>query len=180
MMDLETLGTEPGCIVLSIGAVMFDPDLGLGADFYAAIEKEDCERYGLKFSPRTDQWWERQSSDAKKAAFTGGTTLRSALAAFDRFYIDNAGTHLWGHGASFDAPVLQAAYRALGWEEPWQYNATRCTRTLYELAGVEPDRSKGTHHNALDDARNQAEAAIAAMRLLRQRLGTNLIEGAGQ
>ena len=25
MIDIETLGTEPGCVVLSVGAVKFDP-----------------------------------------------------------------------------------------------------------------------------------------------------------
>lgn len=167
MIDLETLGTAPGCIVLSIGAVQFDPAAegdGLGIGFHAAISVEDSEDLGLTIDPSTEQWWERQSDDAKKAAFEGGICLRKALSAFDDFYIDSGAECLWGHGASFDAPVLEAVYRAIRWQAPWKYNATRCTRTLYELAGVSPDRTVGTHHNALDDARNQARAAVIALR----------------
>ena len=167
MLDLETLGTAPGCVVLSIGAVVFDPVAAeLGAEFSTKISRSNCEVSGLKVDPRTEQWWAGQSDAARAAAFGSYTMLREALADFDAFWAKVGGTHLWGHGASFDAPVLEAAYRAVGWAAPWKYNATRCTRTLYELAHVEPDRTVGTHHNALDDAKAQALAAIAAMRKL--------------
>jgi DNA polymerase III epsilon subunit-like protein len=170
MLDLETLGTVPGCVVLSIGAVEFDPSDGLGAEFHAAISVDDCGMdYGLTVDPLTEQWWERQSKEARDAAFGGSCVLREALAQFDAFYLGAETTCLWGHGASFDAPVLAAAYAAIGWKEPWAYNATRCTRTLYEAAGVDPKAPEfqvGTQHNALDDAKAQALAAIEAMRRL--------------
>lgn len=44
MVDLETLGTRPGCKILSIGAVEFGvgPDYnedGLGAEFYVEVQR---------------------------------------------------------------------------------------------------------------------------------------------
>lgn len=168
MLDLETLGTAPGCVILSIGAVEFGPD-GLGAEFDVAISIDDCEDYGLTVDTLTEQWWEQQSKEARDAAFGGSYALREALALFDGFYVGAGARCLWGHGASFDAPVLAAAYAAMGWKEPWAYNATRCTRTLYEVAGVDPKAPEfqvGVQHNALDDAKAQALAAIEAMRRL--------------
>ena len=128
----------------------------------ARICEQDSRKYGLTVSPSTEQWWYAQSREAQEAAFLDGQPVKEVLATFDAWWKSVGGHALWGHGASFDAPVLEAVYRAVGWAPPWSYNATRCTRTLFEIAGVEPDRSKGVHHNALNDAKVQAETALVA------------------
>jgi len=166
MLDLETLGTAPGSAILSIGAVVFGIEDGLGEELHLTIALESCKKNGLTVSAATEQWWMRQSKEAWSAASAGGRPLRTVLAKFDRFWLDSGAERIWGHGANFDQPLLEAAYTAIGWKAPWPYHAARCTRTLYELAGVTPDRSIGTHHNALDDAKAQARAAIEALRRL--------------
>jgi hypothetical protein len=65
-----------------------------------------------------------------------------------------------------DVPILEAAFKACGLVVPWKFWDVRDTRTLYDVTGVNVDRSQGTHHNALDDARAQAEAAAIAFRRL--------------
>lgn len=168
MVDLETLGTAPGCVILSIGAVAFNPESGgMEAEFQCNIVPATCEVFGLKSNPQTVAWWAEQSPEARAALEVDQIALSLALARFGDFYSDNGGTHLWGHGGNFDEPVLAAAYLATGMTLPWKYSAARCTRTIYELAGVQPDRGRGTHHNALDDARNQAAAVIEAYRILK-------------
>lgn len=168
MIDLETLGTAPGCVVLSIGAVVFRPEEGfLAEEFEAAISVASSIEAGLVIDPLTLKWWKGQSEAAQAAAFPAeAQDIYDVLLAFETWLASVGATHIWGHGASFDPPVLEAAYRAIKWPAPWKYSAPRCTRTLYELSGVEPDRSQGVHHNALNDAKVQAVAAIEALRRL--------------
>lgn len=166
-LDLETLGTSPGCALLSIGAVIFDQN-GLKQEFYRAVNREDNATYGLKEDGSTEQWWLRQSEAAREAAFAGGSSIKEALAAFDKFYIDSGTTEYWANGANFDGPYLEAVYRAIGWEVPWKYNSARCARTVFQLANVSARdfAGEGVYHNALDDAKAQALAIIAGLKTM--------------
>lgn len=170
MTDTETLGRRPGCIVLSIGGVVFDPITGLGEEFYRNIDPTSCEMLGLTAEPETLEWWKGQSEEARAALEADQVTLTDALMEFADFYRRNDGSRLWAHGPNFDEVILVAAYEAAGVPVPWSYKAPRCTRTLYENADVDPKAAAyqvGTLHNALDDAKSQALAAIDAMLALR-------------
>ncbi len=160
MIDLETLGTKPGCVVLSIGAVTFDPYTGkLGEEWY---RKMNWQMQELDIEPGTWAWWLEQSAEARIEAFSGTANLPLVGHDFRAFWVDQNAEFLWCHGATFDAPVWEAA---AGFA-PWRYNQVRDTRTVYDMAQVFPDRTVGTHHNALDDARNQAVAVCAAYKKL--------------
>jgi hypothetical protein len=160
MVDLETLGTEPGCIVMSIGAVKFDLESGkLGETFYQVIDREESEKIGLTASESTLQWWEKQSDEAKRI-FNHPMRVDplTAIVDFDRMV--NAGTVLWGNGAAFDNVILEAVYRALERPVPWKFWNSLCYRTVKTIApmlGADAHLMRvGTHHNALDDAVTQA------------------------
>jgi hypothetical protein len=170
MIDTETLGTKPGAAILSIGAVMFGP-AGLGGTFYAPVLLESCVSVGLTMDPATVTWWMGQSDEARAAAFrTDAAPLWQVLGDFFDWFVANRAKHPWCHGATFDVPLLDAAFKACNLAPPWEYWNVRDTRTLYDLAGVKVDRGAGTHHNALDDAINQARAAAHAMRILQARV----------
>jgi DNA polymerase III epsilon subunit-like protein len=166
MIDIETLGTTPGSAILSIGAVVFGPD-GLGDTFYAPILLQSCTAVDLTIDPNTIAWWMQQSDEARAAAFrTDADPIADVLEQFTCWYGLVGAERPWCHGATFDVPLLDAAYKACGMKAPWRFYDVRDTRTLYDLAGVKVNRSTGTHHNALDDATAQAEAAARAMRIL--------------
>jgi len=166
MIDIETLGTKPGCAILSIGAVMFGPD-GLGETFYAPVLPQSCSDVGLTIDIGTVTWWMRQSDAARKAAFPDDAVpLPCALADFFDWFLTQKAKRPWCHGAMFDVPILDAAFKACGMAPPWEFWNVRDTRTLYDLAGVKIDRSNYTHHNALDDAKAQAEAAVKALSII--------------
>lgn len=189
MLDLETLGTEPGCVVLSIGAVMFDENAGVGEHFYVEVNQKSCLEAGLKEDPRTVEWWGRQSAEAR-ALLTrtaeGGTSLHEALHHFGMYlaravalHVSNDGRarlpdtwrnvpELWGNGADFDGPILSAAYAAAGINRPWGHFTGRCYRTLKALYPDVPVKRTGVHHNALHDAQTQARHAITLLRLMRR------------
>ena len=64
MLDIETFGTTPGCVVLSIGAVEFDLD-GIKGEFHAHIDVDSSTALGLKVDARTEKRWLEQSGIRK-------------------------------------------------------------------------------------------------------------------
>lgn len=170
MIDLETMGTRAGCAIVSIGAVDFDLDTGkIKKRFYSTIRLQTSLDAGLFVESDTVAWWLTQNEAARKEIAEAKTSLLNALNQFSNFlgdFSEHCAT-VWSHGASFDIPVLEAAYAALRMRLPWSYSNVRDTRTIFDLAGVRPDRSKGTKHIALDDAVAQAEAVAKAYKKLR-------------
>lgn len=58
MLDLETLGRGPGCVILSIGAVTFNPfGEGYKHEFTCNIEPEISKQLGFTVDPDTVAWW---------------------------------------------------------------------------------------------------------------------------
>lgn len=170
MLDLETLGTRPGCVIRSIGALFFDPDSdALGAEFYVNVDRASCEAAGLYVDLNTEAWWVRQSKAAQDALLVDPQPLQDALWSFSAWWQSHGGERVWSHGANFDQPILEAAYYAVGMQAPWSFWNSRCTRTLFDVAGVDPRKMSAgeTKHNALDDTRIQARAAQACFRRLR-------------
>ena len=163
MVDIETLGTQPGCVILSIGAVEFN-DKGLGKEFYVQISPESCTDWGLKIEPRTVMWWLEQNEAARKTLTDGKRNpLEAALTALNAAF-KWKDQPVWCNGANFDFPILEAAYAALGWQAPWAYWSTNDYRTLKNIVPRDVyNASKGEaqiKHNALADAMAQAETAI--------------------
>jgi hypothetical protein len=172
MVDLETLGTRPGCIVLSIGAVEFD-ERGIGREFYAEILQDSSRLYGLHADPSTLGWWRKQN-DAARAVLTRteneGDKLPAALQKFSDWCHEITNTNnlaVWGDGASFDNPILVECYRVTGLYPPWRFWNDRCYRTLKNLGLMAPVVREGTYHHALDDARVQARHASKILAMLR-------------
>lgn len=165
MIDLETWGTRPGCIVRSIGAVAFNAS-GIVDEFYVNIDEKTSELIGLTATLSTVQWWGEQSKEARDALKVNLVSPHEAIAQLRRFSNKVNCVNVWGHGATFDISILNYLTNAVGQPEIWKFWAHRDTRTLYQLANVNPSREKGVHHNALDDARNQALYAIEAIEKL--------------
>ena len=156
MLDLETLGTRPGDTILSIGAVKFDAEKGLGEEFYVTIKPDSCKEAGLKAQKSTIEWWGKQSEEAKAAAFKGEFTLEAALLKLSMWMPPIEQAVVWGNGANFDNALLAAAYRAVKMDPPWNFWNDRCYRTISSMFMKSRVERVGTYHNALDDAKTQA------------------------
>lgn len=158
MLDIETLGTNPGCVVLSIGAVEFD-ESNIGKTFHVHIDVESCVAQGLTIEPRTVMWWMEQSDDARKAILTQGVKLEEALELFSKAF-NWKDKRVWCNGASFDFPILKALFEATGRKLPWAYYHEMDFRTIknffskkqFEEMRVRPR----TAHDGLEDAAAQA------------------------
>lgn len=164
MVDLETLGTKPGSVIVSIGAVFFNRE-GLGATFYRAVNIEG--QIGMTMDAPTVQWWLCQSDEARRVFYDAErVSMNLALADFASWILEASGaygvggTRVWGNGSDFDNVLLAEAYRRQGIHQPWKFYNNRCYRTLKSMAReIKPERA-GIHHHALDDAVTQANHAI--------------------
>lgn len=166
MADIETLGTRPGSVILSIGAVAFDHRHGLGPEFHVKINQRSSERAGLTVDKATLGWWMRQSPEARtllEETRNGGETLEAALDQFHAFIRQFKDVRIWGCGSSFDGVLISAAYAAIGRMQPWRYVNDRCYRTLKALVPSIAMEREGVHHSALDDAKSQAVHAMKIM-----------------
>jgi 3' exoribonuclease, RNase T-like len=171
MIDLETLGTRAGCVILSIGAAVFD-EKSVSETFYRVVSVRTCLDAGLTIDPATEKWWTGQSEEAKEtlhAAHTSDAAPLGIVLANFRTWLGTEGNP-WGNGADFDLPILSAAYVACGFGgPPWKPYNGRCYRTLKNLRpDIAAPKREGVAHNALDDAIFQANHAIALLAALRK------------
>ena len=81
MLDLETVGTEAGCGVLSIGACTFD----FQHKFYERIDPASSRIY-LKENIDTMRWWHKQDHRLREEAFGGTRELLSVLDSFHDWF----------------------------------------------------------------------------------------------
>lgn len=156
MVDLETMAVTPRAVVLSLGAVHFDPHSEwFGESIYFRINIDDQDLLGREIDPGTLDWWARQDPEIMNEAFRedGRLSLSNAIDQFHKFaWGCNA---FWSHGATFDLVILEDLYRQLNRSVPWQYWQLRDTRTVFDL-GVDPEMPKENKHDALQDAIRQA------------------------
>lgn len=166
MVDLETRGSVPGCAIISIGMVAFCPETKkLDKGLYVVVLKESCDEVFLGESADTMAWWAKQSPEARKVlelseSRKSSVPLRLALDQSNA-YIKRFGgkkeARVWGNGADFDNGILQVAHEAARVPPGWQFWNNRCYRTVKNLAPDIKLERVGTYHNALDDARSQAQ-----------------------
>ena len=168
MLDLETYGTKPGCIILSIGAVTFDID-GLYEEFYEVLDLKSSKAWGFKEEFSTVKWWSKQSLEARKAVFeSGGDVLPDrGIKDFSSWVEKVNGKSLWANGADFDIPILQAYYEEMGVVWPFHFVNDRCFRTLRTMCPIQQIEENLCEHNALEDAKWQARYAVKCLEWLR-------------
>lgn len=158
MLDIETLGSSSNAAIISIGAVYFDKQ-GLGKEFYRNIDFDSSLLAGGTVCGETLKWWFQQNEYARSSLLTNQKPLRDVLIEFREFCDPEA--KMWGNGVGFDNTILASAYKRLYMNTPWAFYNDRCYRTIKNLfSGVELERL-GIHHNALDDAKSQANHLIA-------------------
>jgi len=77
MVDIETLGTDPGAAIVSIGAVRFsttnDAAGAIEAEFFESVALESCDAYGLDIDGSTVEWWLGQPAGPSTSRRRGAT-----------------------------------------------------------------------------------------------------------
>lgn len=174
MVDLETLDLKPTAVILSIGAVKFNPDTGQVQSpedgFHVFCRVEDQLQHGFSIAEATLVWWLEHNVDTLRTdwALKQRVPLDEALRLFAQWLPSKEELRgFWSHGAAFDQAVLEYAYRVRSPDTgpPWGHRQSRDTRTLFALAQFElPDNT--AKHVAISDAWTQATAVCSAWRQL--------------
>lgn len=182
-IDIESLGKRWDAPMLSVGAVAFDRTTGkLGQTFYAEVWIDEAISYG-RVDASTLSWWMEQAAEAKCIFAEGRTkqTMYEALRGLGDFVrAAPANVRVWGNGSSFDITILERMYDLAGngLRDQWKFWNIRDMRTIVEAAQVDPKTHKrvGVHHNALDDAKFQAEViAQSLMKISKALVGKTVI-----
>lgn len=155
MCDIESLSTDFNAVILTLGAVIFDPfsDSEM-QEFYIRLNVEEQEALGSKIDPNTIEWWSKQDPAIIEEAFTDENRISfyEGMQKFHKFAWNCS--KFWSHGSSYDLVILQIAFQKLKMHCPWSYYDIRDTRTLFDLADAEMPQAQ--KHNALEDAKRQA------------------------
>ena len=78
MLDLETLGTRPDCVILTLGAVKFNPytaDMP-GPGLYLRPDVDEQISRGREVQEETVEWWLKQAEDVREEALSGAPPRR--------------------------------------------------------------------------------------------------------
>lgn len=192
MMDMETLSLKPNPVIISIGAVSFDP-LGndILAEHHVHVSARSGAEVGLDIQGDTIRWWLQQPQELVNthivASFSGGETvgIKEALHGLNGWIHDlqnqkrfkqKTHVYLWGNGVAQDNVWLKEAFAACGIDCPWhKYYHDRDLRTVIALAEqksrgagafLEQLPFEGEKHNALHDARHQMRTCQRAHKIL--------------
>lgn len=175
MLDLETLGTKPGSVILSIDACTFgSPER---RTFHALLDLDSQVRRGMTIDPSTIMWWFKQTDQARAAQDMPRDQPGDVLPAFADWCtaVSGGSFTIWGHGSNFDLPLIEALFDRYLVKWPWKYNAVRDTRTVFAIAGKKMG-DFGTPnplaHDALQDAIYQAAETEACLDLITNGLRT--------
>jgi exodeoxyribonuclease VIII len=178
MIDIESLGTKNNCPVLSLGAVSYDYESSITAEFHEFFMVDEQFKLGRAPQWSTIQWWLKQEEDARMRMSENRADALSIEEMTDAFYewwIDEVGSapqtwakdfdrksgpHVMSNGASFDISIVSNLLE----EVPWHYHNERCYRSMVDWfpAPTMPNRQT-TRHDALADATYQAQVHLNLM-----------------
>lgn len=159
MIDIETLGTEPDCVVLSVGAVKFDPYKA--SDPHAktlwrpsADEQMNADRSVLE---STLQWWAGQPQHIQDEAFSedGRIPLEQFFKELNKYLVGV--DKIWCQGPQFDMVILENLYKQFDHHMNWAFWQVMDCRTIFNMMPVDPRKAiQQNLHSADEDAYYQA------------------------
>ena len=160
MIDLETLGTGPECVVLTIGGVKFNPNAlsEPWEEFYYRFDVDEQLEKGRTTQESTLEWWGKQEASVREEALGDGnrTPVLEVLQALNKWCV-SANT-IWCQGPAFDMVILENLYRQMKQPLPWNFWQVRDSRTLFSMMPQDPRKAIRTDaHNALADCYYQAK-----------------------
>lgn len=187
--DVETLGTRPGSVVLSLACVAFKfEDEKTFADyildgFYVKFDPIEQIKLGRLTDADTLSWWKKQSDEARAVTKPSkdDVSLKTGLAML-RDYIKGSDYewkhgYCWCRGNYFDFPMLESLHDQAAMPIPYNTWKIRDTRTffdvltggdrgMYELKDGLP--KEFVHHHALHDTALDVMRMKEVFRMLSQ------------
>lgn len=150
MVDIETMDTERTAVILSIGACTIEP--WYPTEFYGECNPDT--QFERTKSQSTMDWWNKQA-----IPIPGGPIHLATILTEFSYWLSSlrAEPIVWCKGTDFDAAILTHAFNQYHMSVPWKYSAVRDFRTLKKLFPYYSYPTNPNAHNALADAKHQAE-----------------------
>ncbi|HLO43882.1 MAG TPA: 3'-5' exonuclease [Leadbetterella sp.] len=169
MVDLETLGTKPGAVILSVALVEWNWKGEIGKKGVFKFPLAESVSIGFMIEPGTVDWWNRQD----KQAFAEALDYELGDGDFNamiRFFQSSGDVEMsvWGNGARFEFGLLAEYFEKRNIALPWKHTMERDVRTIVSLL---PEVKKmwnfvGNKHNPLDDCENQIGYLVETLKNL--------------
>lgn len=160
MIDIETLSIKPNAVVLTLGAVQFDPFNHVEHYFsekYFRFDIDEQIELGRDVNEETVEWWGKQSDESRVEALSDEGRVVFDVYSKELTKLVVQSKRIWAQGPVFDMGILENLYRQKSTPIPWQYYNVRDSRTLLKALG--DSRNAGTKaHNALEDCKEQIRA----------------------
>lgn len=168
MVDIETLGSREDACILSIGAVAFTNKIE--ETFLTNIDIKSNFDNGRTVDASNLNFWLKASKEAQKKLYDPPPSpLYNAMNSFLDFMNTNlkSKSGVWANGITFDLSILRGAFNSVDIEVPWHYKQECCMRPIRYLSSIVglryhdyKERTNSVIHNALDDAKLQAQFII--------------------
>jgi len=161
MIDLETLGVEPDSVIMTLGAIKFNPfsDAEPHDPLYLRGDvEEQSEKFGRTIDDNTLAWWSKQPQEIQDEAFGDHDRVASEDLAKQLNKWCVGLDYIWCQGPTFDFVILQDFYKKIEQPAPWNYWQIRDSRTLFSMMPQDPRKAiQEALHNALADCYYQAK-----------------------
>ena len=151
IIDVETLGTESTCVILSAGVVYFDdvevntPEKMLKNSCFVKFNaQEQIESYNRTITQSTLDWWARQSQECRNISFVRRPTDESARRGMSelKFFIDTYDTSakqiIWARGG-LDQMALESLCWKMGVAPLTHFSNWRDVRTAVDILATDSD-----------------------------------------
>ncbi len=164
MVDIETLGTKPNSVVLTVGGCKFDPfSLADPYDYFIMrLDVDEQTAQGRFVDDRTLAWWGRQAPEIQEEAFSleNRIDIKTFCTTFNKWLV---GVDIkWAQGPRFDYGILESLFDDFDHHINWAYWQEADSRTIFNLMPGDPRKdaqgNQTGHHDALADAIVQAIA----------------------
>ena len=159
-VDIETYGTEPGCVILEVGITAFDRKnkLRVMASIHRFPSIEEQVESGFKINHQTVRWWAENHPDqwgrqVRAERYSVDECVHDLL-KFVRDYTNPETVLAWAKGSHFDFPILRTIM-----PDPWHFRNIHDLRTLsfaFPHEGLDRDTEKYPTHHGLEDSQFQA------------------------
>lgn len=156
MIDLETYGTAPGCVILEVALVAFDRNSNrqvAGVSLFPDITQQ--QSMGFTIDNDTMRFWMDNPEAWKYQLNAQRESVEAVTAGVLKFWEDHCHidkTLVWAKGTHFDLPILRTIVR-----EPWSFRNIHDMRTLKLVSKSDIVVKSKRPHEGLADAIAQAE-----------------------
>lgn len=172
MIDIETMGSAVNSVILSVGAVRFNPfatSVGypptlnnyedLHTYFYERATMSSGLAAGFEVDAQTiEKFWLTNPEMFKEAIKQPRNDIKRLLNKLSKWYHSSSDNEpVWANGSTFDLAILNHAYNKMhsGGRPPWRFKDELDQRTMFRIAPVDK-RDNPYPHNPLWDAWTQA------------------------